>query len=212
MRDKINDANIVLISLCENILNSKSTSNKRTNKSIPSEIKLDDCQSLLNGLKQLFFLSKKQQKLQLLTIAPSDWGRKKIEYYFGCTEHQSKQAILLKKTHGVLARPLGFSGNRSIESDVVEQVVNFYEEDKISRQSTNKKDKIDVSGESKIFRFMEMSVGEAYKVFKEDHATSRIGRSKFYSLRPKWIKIKCPMQNCLCSYHENYCLLLEVRR
>ena len=76
MPDKINDANIVLISLCEHILNSKSTSNKRTNKSIPSEIKLDDCESLLNGLKQLFFFSKKEQQLQVLTIAPSDGGRK----------------------------------------------------------------------------------------------------------------------------------------
>ena len=139
-------------------------------------------------------------------------GAEKVEYYFSCTEHQFKQAILLRKTHGVLARPLFFSGNRSIENNIVDQVVKFYEEDKISRQSANKKDKIDVNGESKIFRFMEMSLGETCTAFKEDHATSWIGRSKFSSFRPKWIKIKCPMQNCLCSYHENYCLLLEVIR
>jgi len=57
---------------------------------------------------------------------------------------------------------------------------------------------------------MEMPVGEAYKMFKEHYSTTQIGHSKFHALRPKWIKINSPIQNCLCTYHENYYLLLEV--
>jgi hypothetical protein len=210
LRDKINDASIALHSLCEYILNSNSTMNESITEPVSLDIKLNDCQSLLNGIKQFFFLSHKEQQLQLLTISPSDWGRKKIEYYFGCTEHQSKEAIILKDEYGVLARPMFFSGNKPIAKTTIDKVIEFYEDDKISLQSSNKKDRIKVNDEEKIFRFMEMSVGEAYTLFKDEYPSIKISHSKFYDLRPKWIKIDSPPQNCLCTYHENFYLLLEV--
>ena len=110
--------------------------------SIPNYVQLKDIQVLINGLKQYVFISEKEQRLQLLTIVPHDWGRKKIEYFFGCTEHQSKQAVLLRNTYGVLAKPLFFSGNKEIGQPIIEKVLKFYENDDISRQLSNKKDSI----------------------------------------------------------------------
>lgn len=173
-------------------------------------VQLKDIKVLIEGLKQLFFISEKEQQLQLLTIVPPDWGRKKVEYFFGCTEHQSKQAIVLRDTYGVLARPLFFSGNKELKQAVIEEVLRFYENDDISRQSSNKKDCIHVNGEEKIFRFMEMSIAEAYQLFQDNHRSISIGHSKFYCLRPKWVKLKSPIRDCLCIYHENFNLLLEV--
>ena len=178
--------------------------------SIPNYVQLKGIQVLIDGLKQIFFISEKEQQLQLLTIVPHDWGRKKIEYFFACTEHQSKQAVLLRNTYDVLAKPLFFSGNKEIGQPIIEKVLKFYENDDISRQSSNKKDSIHIHGEEKIFRFMEMSIAEAYQLFKENHPGILIGHSKFYSLRPKWVKLKSSIRNCLCIYHENFYLLLEV--
>ncbi|CAF1473084.1 unnamed protein product, partial [Rotaria sordida] len=103
--------------------------------------KLDSVNIALNNLCETI-LNKKEQQIQLLTIAPPIWGRKKIEYYFGCTEHQSKQAILSRKSHGILARPVFFSGNSPIQKATIDQMVQFYEDDKINRQFSNKKDRI----------------------------------------------------------------------
>ena len=143
-------------------------------------------------------------------MAPPDWGRKKIEYCFGCTEHQSKQAIVLRDKYGILSRPVFFYGSKETDKDTIEQVLRFYEDDDVSWQSSNKKDCIRVNDEEKIFRYMTMTIKEAFELFKKRYPSIQIGHSKFYALRPKWIKVKNPVQNCLCTYHENFYLLLEV--
>ncbi|CAF3815158.1 unnamed protein product [Rotaria sp. Silwood1] len=210
LRAKINQVNVKLYDLCDNILDLKASSNSNSINLFSSGITLHDCQTLIDGLKQLFFISNNEQQIQLLTIAPLDWGRKKIEYFFNCTEHQAKEAIILRYLYGVLARPTYFSGNKPLSKNIIDQVLNFYEDGRISRQSSNKKDKIKVNGEDKIFRFMDMCVGDAYLIFKNEFPTISISHSKFFALRPKWVKINCPNQGCLCIYHENFHLLLEA--
>ena len=71
-------------------------------ESVLINIRLSDGKSLLNELKHLIFLSKKEQQLQRLRIAPTDWRRKKIEYYCGCTDNRSERSILLRKSQGIL--------------------------------------------------------------------------------------------------------------
>ena len=73
-----------------------------------------------------------------------------------------------------------------------------------------KKDSINVHGDEKIFRFMEMSIAETYQHFKEHYPNCLIGRSKFYALRPKWVKLRSPLNKCLCIYHGNFYLLLKI--
>ena len=132
----------MLNELYEKVSNSDATTVLNNSNRILVNIRLNDCQTILNGIKQLFFLSEKHLQLQLLTIVPSEWGRKKIEYYFGCTEHQ---AILLRDKFGVLARPQFFSGNKPIENSVIEKVIDFYESDKITRQYSNKRDTVKIN-------------------------------------------------------------------
>ena len=43
---------------------------KISGKSNSLVLKLSDCQSLLNRIKQLFFITNKEEQLRLLTIAP----------------------------------------------------------------------------------------------------------------------------------------------
>ena len=121
----------------------------------------------------------------MLIIVPPDWERKKIEHYFGCTEYQSKRAILLQKSYGILARPVLLSGNNPISKTTVYQVVKFYEDNKTTRQSSNKEDRINVNGGEKILRFMELTVKKAYLLFKEEYLTIRIDYSKFYASKLK---------------------------
>ncbi|CAF1546445.1 unnamed protein product [Adineta ricciae] len=210
LRSKSNQVVVKLHNMHDSILDLKISSNSSNTHFLSSGVTLHDYQTLIDGLKQLFFISNKEQQLQLLTITPAEWGRKKIEYFFNCTEHQAKEAILLRYLYGVLARPTYFSGNKPLSKEIIDQVLEFYQDDRISRQSSNKKDKIKVNGEDKIFRFMDMCVGDAYLVFKNEFSNINISHSKFFALRPKWVKINCPSQGCLCIYHENFHLLLEA--
>ena len=38
----------------------------------------------------------------------------------------------------------------------------------------------------------------------------RVGKSKFCSLRPKWIKTITPHDGCACVYHQNLTLLITA--
>ena len=37
-----------------------------------------------------------------------------------------------------------------------------------------------------------------------------LSRSKFFSLRPKWVRERTPQESCLCIHHENADLLLQA--
>ncbi|CAF1543630.1 unnamed protein product [Adineta ricciae] len=154
LRSKINQVVVKLHNMHNNILDLKVFSNSSNAQFLSSGVTLHDYQTLIDGLTQLFFISNKEQQLQLLTITRAEWGRKKIEYFFNCTEHQAKEAILLRHLYGVLARPMYFSGNKPLSKEIIDQVLELYQDDRISQQSSNKKDKSKVSGEDKIFRFM----------------------------------------------------------
>ena len=47
-----------------------------------------------------------------------------------------------------------------------------------------------------------MSTGKAFEMFKQECPSTEIGHSKFYSLRPKLVKTKTPLQTRLYTYHE----------
>jgi hypothetical protein len=118
--------------------------------------------ALLSGLKVLFQESTDIEQIRLLTISPDTWGRKMIQEWFGCTEHQSRQAILLKKSKGLLAYPDYFCGNKPLADDTVNLVKQFYLKDGISRASSRKKDIIHINKLPVPVRFMEITIREAF--------------------------------------------------
>lgn len=103
----------------------------------------------------------------------------------------------------------------SLEDESETLIKNFYCRDDISRVAPGKKDYVIIrdreNGKEKVQkRNLLMTIKEAYFVFKSEYPTIVVGKSKFFSLRPK---VDLPLselsQNvCLCKYHENFNLLL----
>ena len=62
----------------------------------------------------------------------------------------------------------------------------------------------------KPIRYMLMSLYEAYQRFVEKEPNMRVGKSKFCSLRPKWVKTITPHDGCACVYHQNPTLMITA--
>ena len=175
-------------------------------------IRIDESNELLDGMKELFKQSTYEEQVRLMTIAPDSWGRSAIRQWFGASDHQARQSILLRRDRGVLAFPEYTRGNKFLDEDTVQSVVQFYLQDGVSRVSFNSKDVLKIKNELVPVRFMEMAIREALRKFYDDHPTIRVGKSSFYSLKPRHVKISCPHETCMCQTHENMSLLLQVSK
>ena len=75
------------------------------------------------------------------------------------------------------------------EKIVMEYYIN--EDFNCSRQSPNKSDvitvKINDKKEKEVKRFLTRSLKATYKTLKNNYPELRIGKSKFYNLRPKYV-------------------------
>ena len=176
---------------------------------------VDDSNSLIDGMKHLFDCSDYDEQVRLLTLSPPGWGRVKIENFFGCNEWQARKALEIRDSFGMLAKPTNFSGNHPVDPLVIDEVELFYQDDTISRQSSNKKEVLHVKGQIIPIRYMSMTVGQAYILFlkkiQDIDPLNFISKTVFYSLRPKWVKILKPHDTCACIYHENFDFLIQVR-
>jgi hypothetical protein len=161
-------------------------------------------------LKELYKQSSDSEQTRLMTIAPLSWGRVMLSKWFGCTGHHGRQAIILRQEKQVLAFPEYSRGNKFLDNNTIELIVQFYLQDGISRMSSNTKDVIKIKNELVPVRFMEMTICEALRKFYDDYPTIKAGKSSFYSLRPRQVKLNCPHETCMCHIHENMSLLLQV--
>jgi hypothetical protein len=173
-------------------------------------LSLNDSNEFLYGLKNLYKESSNIEQIRLLTIAPADWGRVKIQEWFESTDHQARQALILRQHKGILAFPEYSRGNRCLSDTTVTLIKNFYLQDGISRASSYKKDVIHIKKIAVPVRFMEITIREAVRQFQLDCPTVEIGKSSFYSLRPRQVKILAPHETCMCMFHENMDLVLTV--
>lgn len=179
-------------------------------ESKPLILPVDDSNDLLHGLKELFNESSDSEQIRLMTIAPTSWGRVKLCKWFDSTDSQARQAILLRDEKGVLAFPEYSRGNKFLENETIEQIVQFYLEDGISRVSSNTKDVLKIKNELVAVRYMEMTVGEALRKFYAEYPSIQVGKSSFFALRPRQVKLNSPHETCMCQVHENMSLVLQV--
>ncbi|CAF1514861.1 unnamed protein product [Adineta ricciae] len=147
-------------------------------------------------IQTLFEESSNSEQIRILTIAPASWGRNKIVDFFNCTEHQARASIELRQTNGILAFPTFLRGNEPTDLVTIDKILSYYRRDGISRPSPNRKDVVLINGTYVGKRFIE-------------NPSIDIGKSKFFSLRPKDVKPESPHEVCLCIYHENMALLLK---
>lgn len=128
---------------------------------------------------------------------------------FESTQRQARRLVVLRDNESILAYPQYFRGNLSISEHTIKSVVQFYREDGISRVSASSQDTLQIHKKSVPVRFMEMNILEAFRTFNKRHH-GIVARSSFYSLRPREVKISSPHDTCMCIYHENMSLLLQV--
>ncbi|CAF4598298.1 unnamed protein product, partial [Rotaria magnacalcarata] len=160
----------------------------KTLKSNVTLLTTEENESLIDGLKRLFDSSDYDDQVRLLTLSPPTWGRVQIENFFFCNEWQSRRALEIRGSFGILATPTNFSGNPRINPLLADEIQAFYQEDVISRQTSNKKDVIHVKKQLIPVRFMNFTVGQAYAVFlkklKDRDSLESVSRGMFYSLKP----------------------------
>jgi hypothetical protein len=189
---------------CTNTADSNSTS-----------LTTDENESLIDGLKRLFDSSDYDDQVRLLTLSPPNWGRVHIENFFSCNQWQARRALEIRYSFGVLAMPTNFSGNPHMNPLLLDEIKAFYQDDIISRQTSNKKEVIHVKKQPVPIRFMNMTVGQAYSLFlkklTDANSSESVSKTVFYSLRPKWVKILKPQDVCVCIYHENFDFLIQVK-
>lgn len=207
IREQVDSVYRYLQYLCDLLEDEGSNEVHRPN---PHSISINESNQILQGVKELFKQSTWEEQIRLMTIAPLNWGRIELSQWFESTDHQARQAILLRRDQYVLAYPEYCRGNKTLAEETIESVVQFYLQDGVSRISSNTKDVLKIKGELVPVRFMEMSIREAVRKFYEDNPTVNIGKSTFYSLRPRQVKITCPHDTCMCQVHENMNLLLQV--
>ena len=203
IRDKVGSVCSILRDLCETLV-------QKEDHPRVFDLSTNDSNEFLHGLRSLYKESTEIEQIRLLTIAPADWGRVKIQEWFESTDHQARQALLLRQHKGILAFPEYSRGNRCLPDTTVTLVKEFYLQDGTSRASSYKKDVIQIRKIAVPVRFMEITIREAFRQFQLDYPMVEIGKSSFHSLRPRQVKILAPHETCMCMFHENMNLVLTV--
>ena len=176
------------------------------------DLSIDDATWILYRPRELFNISVSIEQQRLMTILPPDWGRDRISYWFGGTQHQARNSIKLRTSSGILSYPEDRRGNKPLDNQIELLVQKFYTSDEISRETSYKKQVIrpPPSRNPIALRFLHLTIGETFEQFKLKYPDIEISPSKFFSLRPAWVREKTPHETCVCIYHENADLLLQV--
>ncbi|CAF3890887.1 unnamed protein product [Rotaria sp. Silwood1] len=146
----------------DEIITSPRTASKDLAKTV---LTIDDTEQLLDDLKLLFRTSEYDEQVRLLTLASSDWERVQIEKFFNCNQWQARKALELRESFGFLAKVTHFAGNFPIDPEIVKEIKNFYQDDGVTRQTSNKKEVIHVNKQSIPIRYMSLTVAQAYTLF-----------------------------------------------
>nr|XP_047136327.1 uncharacterized protein LOC124813400 [Hydra vulgaris] len=125
------------------------------------------------------------RKVQLATLAPTDWSIKKVSETLHVTNYVVRTARKLTLEKGILTM-----SNPKLEKalpDVTVQLVkNFYEDDEHSRIMPGKKDYVSIKKNVHIQkRLLLCNLKELFVAFKTKNPEIKIGFSRFCTLRPK---------------------------
>ena len=104
---------------------------------------------------------------------------------------------------------------KALTEDVKELVRDFFFQPNVVYTTPGLKDEMvhwEAGKKTKLRRYyLELTLKEAYGVFKEQHSTVNIGFTKFWELKPPNVLLmsKAPSDQCRCVQHENYRLQLK---
>ena len=114
---------------------------------VASRAQQNDESEIIQQLKEKFkTTTKTSEKLQILTVLPQSWTRKRIQSEFGVSDYMARKCKQLVQEKGILSNPDPKPGP-TLPSETVELVTNFYQSDEISRMMPGKKDFVYVKKE-----------------------------------------------------------------
>lgn len=211
---KIESASSTLKSKVVKVLETDYPSDDETQITEETENKATDMDRLIELIKlKLNITNTKREKIQILTLAPTSWSRKKICQEFNVSEYTARKAKELVRDKGILALPEPRQGN-VLDENVITLVKMFYESDEYSRVMPGAKDKVSISKNKYMQkRLLLANLNELYSAFKFEHPYIKIGFTKFCMLRPKWCVLAGASGThsvCVCTIHQNVTLLLHA--
>ena len=174
--------------------------------------------AVLEQIKRKFSeLTSKEDRIQLLTLAPDFWSRRDVMKEFGCTEREARAAKQLVDESGVFSKREKKIG-KILPAETANLVKNFYEKDDVSRIMPGIKDFISIKQEDSKRehvqkRLLLADMQELYCFFKKEHEHVKIGFTKFTQLRPPHCVLAGSSGThnvCVCIYHENIKLMLNA--
>nr|XP_047127742.1 uncharacterized protein LOC101237623 [Hydra vulgaris] len=132
--------------------------------------------------------------------------------------HSPRKCAFVK--HNVSQHLLGKSPSNLIVShrstalspEVVELVINFFQENDISRMAPGQRDFLKDGDKLIQKRHLQLTLREAHKRFQQSYKNVKIGKSKFASLCPKHVLLcaETPHNVCVCSIHYNFIHVVNV--
>ena len=179
-----------------------------------SSTQQNDGGEIILQLKQKFqTTTKRSEQLQILTVLPQSWTRKRIQSEFGVSDYMARKCKQLVRDKGVLSNPDPVPGP-SLPSETVQLVINFYQSDEISRHMPGMKDFVSVKQEGKRVhtqkRLILSNLKEVYHAFKDAYPDKKIGFSRFAELRPQHCVLAGASGThtvCVCTTHQNMKLM-----
>lgn len=124
----------------------------------------------------------------------------------------SKKVELIEKLYKKYVEPLKREQEKHLGPvESINIIKEFFMRDGISVQAPGRKDTVIYDGKIVPKRFMLLTVGEAYQLYKNEFTIESVGKSFFYQHRPSYIQLidKMPHNMCVCKYHANFAFLLE---
>ena len=188
---------------------------KEAGQSISREIneKANALDKLHDELREKLKISGYREKIQILTLVPEVWSRKKSASVFGVSEYLIRKSKTQKVEKGILSLPGQKMGKR-VSGETMNQVKTFYEDDEFSRQMPGRRDFVSVSKNVHVQkRLLLCNINELYTAFKEKYPELKLGFSRFASLRPKWCVAAGSAGThsvCVCTAHQNAVLMVDA--
>ena len=186
-----------------------------------SMLKSSSLDFIVEQLKQKFHNEINiSQKIKLLTLVPVHWTIQETINEFKTTQYMVKQARALRDVKGILGeRSTDIKNPKKLNTKVVNQIVNFYEDDSNSRLLPGVKDYISiktVDGRQHIQkRLMLCNLLELYQKWLEESKSNgivKVGLTSFALLRPQHCIVAGKSGThtvCVCIEHQNPNLMVK---
>jgi hypothetical protein len=120
----------------------------------------EDLDILMKLLKEKCAVSTKQEQISILTLAPPSWTIEKTATEFDVSRYLVKRARELKKSKGILSKPMPKKGKQLTETTKL-RVAEFYESDEYSRVCPGKKDYVSMKVDDIRVQVQETVIGES---------------------------------------------------